>query len=313
MTAAPWLSIVMPSFRGARWIAGALESVCAGPTEGIELIIVDGDEQDEIGVIVGSFRDRIEIRLFRRPDLDSWQAKTNFAVAQATAPHVTMLHVDDLWLPLRAASARRWIDQAPDAAFHLSPSLLIDAKGQRIGAWRCPFKAAPHPIDREQLIERLLVQNFIACPAPIIARSAWKAAGGVDESLWYTADWDLYLKLAGAGPVHYHADVVTAFRVHGGSLTVTGSRDAADFERQMQIVLERHAGRASRPALRLARASIAVNTHLASAAAGKPSALFKALGRILLLGPQQLFRFLSWSRFGDRVVPRIRLRLAGEF
>ena len=171
-------------------------------------------------------------------------------------------------------------------------------------------------IPRNRLIERLLVQNFISCPAPVFQRSAWSVVDGLDETLWYTADWDLYLKLASAGPVVYHAEALTAFRLHGSSLTVSGSRDASDFEQQMRIVLDRHSGALaaedSERTLGLARTSIAVNTSLAIAAAGRPAALLTVLRHMLTLWPKQLFDYWQWSRFGDRVIPRLRLRLAGR-
>jgi glycosyltransferase involved in cell wall biosynthesis len=314
--AAPFISIVMPSFNGAAWIASALESVGAQHDQDIEVIVVDGDEDDRTEQAIARFRPHLNLRYFRRPDLTSWQAKTNFAVVEASADYAAMLHVDDLWLPGRAAAVRQWIAANPTAVCHLAPSELIDLDGRRIATWRCPFEPSAEPIARNRLIERLLVQNFISCPAPVFRRSAWSAVGGLDETLWYTADWDLYLKLAGAGPVVYHAEALTAFRLHGSSLTVSGSRDPADFKRQMQIVLSRHSGalaaRGAKRTLALARTSIAVNTSLAIAAAGRPAALLTAVRHLLALWPKQLFDYWQWSRFGERVIPRLRLRLAGR-
>ena len=313
---APFLSVVMPSFKGAQWIAGALESVRSEAETGIEIIVVDGDDDGATEQVVDRFRDQLQIRYFHRPDLTSWQAKTNFAVAEAAADYIAMLHVDDLWLPGRAAAVRSWIAGNPAAVCHLSPSRLIDLAGRKIGTWRCPFEPSSQPLHRDDLIERLLVQNFISCPAPVISRAAWRAVGGMDETLWYTADWDFYLKLAAAGPVVYHSEALTAFRIHGSSLTVSGSRNATDFEQQMQIVLDRHRSLLSPAAadrtLRLARKSIAINTDLAIAAAGSRTALLSAFRHLLTLWPRQLLNYWQWSRFGERVIPRFRLRLAGR-
>ena len=49
------------------------------------------------------------------------------------------------------------------------------------------------------VVERLLVQNFISMPAPLFSREAAIRVGGLDEDLWYTADWDFWLKLAAVG------------------------------------------------------------------------------------------------------------------
>src|SRR5437868_7053540 len=174
--AVPFLSVVMPSFKGAQWIANALNSVRAQEDSGIEVTVVDGDEDPATEQAVAPFQSDLNIRYFRRPDLATWQAKTNFAVAQASADHIAMLHVDDLWLPGRAAAVRKWIAGNPAAVCHLSPSELIDLDGRRIATWRCPFEPSEQPIPRNRLTERLLVQNFISCPAPVCQRSVRRSS-----------------------------------------------------------------------------------------------------------------------------------------
>ena len=157
-----------------------------------------------------------------------WHQKTNFAAGIAQADHLCWLHSDDIWLPGRAKSVRAWIDAAPDAPLHLAPSAIVDSDGRRLGVWRCPLPS-DRPIPPTDLLERLLVQNFISAPAPVFRKDAWLACGGLDEALWYTADWDIWLKLGSLGPALYHDSVTTAFRVHGGSLTMSGSRDVRRF------------------------------------------------------------------------------------
>jgi len=46
------------------------------------------------------------------------------------------------------------------------------------------------------VLQRLIVQNFLAVPAPLFRRELALQAGGMDESLWYAADWDLWLNLS---------------------------------------------------------------------------------------------------------------------
>ena len=164
--------------------------------------------------------------------------------------------------------------------------------------------------------ERLIVQNFIAAPAPVFRRDAWLACGGADEDLWYTADWDVWLKLAGLGPVRYHNLITVGFRIHASSLTATGSRNPLDFAEQMHIVLARHlpnVGGGSKKIEKAAHASIVVNTALASAAAGDVSGLLRAARAVLRLGPSGIFLYLRDSRILDRVASRLRAKLAGAY
>ena len=195
----PWLSVIVPCHNGERWLAAALQSVVDQKDGGIEVIVIDGSATDASLKIVDSFADKLQIRAERRPDLQSWTAKTNFGVAQARGDRICMLHQDDLWLPTRCAEIRKWLSAQFDGVIHLHPCYIIDKSARRLGLWRCPLPAGQSPVPAHMLIERLLVQNFIGIPAPTIRREAYLSVGGLDNALWYTADWDLYLKLAAIG------------------------------------------------------------------------------------------------------------------
>ena len=307
--------MIIPSYRGEQWIDAALTSLVAEGAEGIEVLLIDSSPTSATLDIARRYSNRLPMQIFERCDLSSWQAKTNIGVELARSSHVCWLGVDDLWLPGRAEAAKAWIDAHPDAPLHLAPSAIIDKDGRNLGVWRSPL-----PADRELsstlVTERLLVQNFIAAPAPVFRRDAWLSCGGLDETLWYTADWDIWLKLVATGSVYYHSPITVGFRIHDGSLTSSGSRDADNFANQMQIVLARHISR--HPGLStqtepVARASIAVNVALASASAGDPSGLWRAAAKILRLGPAGIRRYLRDSRIAERVAPRVRAKFAGVF
>jgi glycosyltransferase involved in cell wall biosynthesis len=266
-TERPWLSVIVPSYNGERWLAAALQSVVEQRDSGIEVIVIDGSETDSTLKIVDGFTDKLLIRAQRRPDLRTWTAKTNFGVGQAQGDRVCMLHVDDLWLPNRCFEVRKWLSIQSDGVMHLHPSYIIDDSGRRLGLWRCPLPGGDSPVPTDTLIERLLVQNFIGIPSPTIRRDAYLSVGGLDNALWYTADWDLYVKLAAIGSVYYHSIPLACFRVHKGSLTVSGSRNSADFRNQHQAIVDRHGDKLSPEAraeiLPIAAASFDLNTALA--------------------------------------------------
>lgn len=312
----PWLSVAMPVHHGERWLPLTLESVAAQDCTGVEFIILDSTPGTSCEPIVSRFADRLDIRYEHVPDVTSWPAKTNLAVERASADHVAMLHQDDLWDAQRTTAAREAIAAAPSAVLLLNPSRIVDERGRPLGLWRCPLPA-DRLLDGQDVAERLLVQNFVAIPAPIISKRAWLDCGGMDEELWYTADWDLYLKLLGQVCVFYRSTPSTAFRVHGSSLTVSGSRERPDFRHQMQQVFDRHSHLARASELprirRRASASIAVNCALAQASTGSASALLRAAREVLALGPAQALAYLRDSRVLERALPRLRARLAGAF
>jgi Glycosyl transferase family 2 len=315
-TERPWLSVMVPCYNGERWLA-ALQSIVDQQDVGIEVIVIDGSATDASLRIVDSFSDKLSIRGQHRPDLLSWTAKTNFGVEQARGDSICMLHVDDLWLPTRCAEIRKWLSTQSDSVMHLHSCYIIDESARRLGLWRCPLPAAESPVPAQILIERLLVQNFIGIPTPTIRREAYLSVGGLDNALWYTADWDLYLKLAAIGSVYYHSTPLACFRVHRNSLTVSGSANSADFPDQHQAIVDRHADKlppeARAEILQVAAASFDLTTALAAAAmAGQFNQIGKALVSILMLGPRGIRRYFYYSRIIDRMFARLRALVAGR-
>jgi glycosyltransferase involved in cell wall biosynthesis len=310
----PWLTVVIPTHDGERWLGETLDSLVAQASPGIEILVIDSSVGPGTADLAARYARRLDLRILRRPDLGHWRVKTNTGFAQARADHVAMLHQDDVWLPGRAARVKAWLTDSPRAAMHLHPSRIIDAKGRAIGRWRAPLPSGDAPLAPGLLFRKLMIQNFVAVPTPVIRRDAFAAVGGIREDLWYTGDWDLYLKLARHGDAVYHPDVLTGFRVHGQSLTVSGSRDSADFEAQLRTVLDAHAAflpAASRAAImRKAEVAIRVNAGLAAARGGSGAALLRTLLAILSLGPG-IPGFLHDTRLVERVVPRLRAGLVG--
>jgi glycosyltransferase involved in cell wall biosynthesis len=311
----PWLSVIVPVRNGEKYLDYALQSILSQGDDGIEVIAVEGGSTDQTVDILKSYMSRLPLKLFSSGHSENWVAKTNRGLANAAADFVCFLHHDDLWLENRLRVMRALVERAPDATMFLHPSWFIDPRGKRVGMWRCPFSNAVE-LGPELLVERLLVQNFISIPAPIFSRAQALRVGGLDEALWYTADWDFWLKLAATGKTVYHPRALTAFRIHPHAQTMQGSSDIADFRRQLEIVLERHIGdHGARRALdskvqRVARFSIEVNTGLATLVHGGGSNLLHLFSGFSRLGPTGWHRYLRDSRILERTLSRYRIGLA---
>ena len=309
-----WLTVVIPSYKGETWIKQALESIVVQWEPGIEVIFVDGGPTSAARRIAETYASRLDLVIFDRHDLTSWHSKTNFGVSMARSEHLCWLGVDDVWLPGRVVALKRWLSKYPDAALHLSASAIIGKSAHVLGKWRCPLPSECR-LRREDVLSRFLIQNFVAAPAPVFRRDSWIQCGGLDESLWYTADWDIWLKLTRLGPVVYHDEATIGFRIHAKSLTVTGSRDAEDFLGQMQVVVRRHSAAIGDNAgvLRIADASMRLNLTLALVSQGKWHSLLATLWQVLMLGPAGVSRYVINSRIHERLAARLRAKVRRDF
>lgn len=305
----------MPVYNGEDYLPLALGSIVKQSDEDIECIIVDGGSIDSTLSIVGSFQDKLTIRLFHREKESNWVSKTNHALSVASGEYACFLHHDDIWLDGRLKEIKLLLRQFPNAAMILHPSYFIDALGNNLGLWRCPLPASPQIIKPEYMVKQLLIQNFISILGPVFKRDLALKVGGLDESFWYTADWDFWLKIAACGNTIYHPKPLSGYRIHPNAQTVVRSSQAQDFRNQLETVLHRHMRAWSEPAKqkikleKMTKFSIEVNTTLAGVVHRNNSDYLHLLISFFLLGPRGAFRYLYTSRILERVAARLRAQL----
>jgi GT2 family glycosyltransferase len=309
----PWLTVTMTTYNARDYLATALDSVIAQADDGIEVIAVDDASTDETLSILESYRPRLDLRVVARErNTANWMAGLNEGLRRARGDYVCFLQHDDYWLDGRLRAARAALDRDPEAVLLLHPARFVDRGGRRLGQWNCPLPTG-RVLAPEDVVERLLIQNFVAVQAAIFRRDAAVGVGGLDEALWYSADWDFWLKLAAAGRTIYLAEALTAYRIHNHSMTWWRTDEQiAEQRRQLEQVLDWHSAvlekrRPIRPAVRrAARFSVEVNTTLA-AYAHRPGVPVIGLGaRFLGLMPSGWHRYLRDSRIVERVSARLR-------
>lgn len=304
----PWLSVIIPTYNGSKYLAAALNSVVVQQDEGVECVVIDDGSTDDTLSIVEDYRDRAKIELITKARAGNWVTNTNYGLNVARGEYACFLHQDDLWLDGRLQKIKDAIAAYPQANFYLHDSVFIDEKAKPLGWWRCPL--APKMVAAEEMMEKLLVQNFIAIPAPVFKRSAALDVGGLNDELWYTADWDFWLKLAAMGDTCYIAKPLAAFRVHGESQTIRRSSSVAEFRQQMRLVVDKHLpAESSQEVTKVAFFSTEVNTTLAAMVHGKSPNLIKLVIDFILLGPMGWRRYWQDSRIGDRVFARLKAKL----
>ena len=301
----------MPTYNGEQFLGAALESVRNQHDDGIELVIVDDGSTDHTLDIVRDFAGLLPIRLITPGRLGNWVAVTNLGLREAIGDWACFLHQDDLWLPGRLKRLRSEMENHQGALI-IHNAMYVGLDGQELGPWTCPFSRGAIPPN--QFIEHLLVQNFIAIPSPVFRRDAVMESGGLDEALWFSADWDLWLRLGALGPVRFIAETLSAFRVHPASQTAARKLQPNEWDRQLTTVLAHHyknwpvTGRLRTSVERVAMASIAINSILSAASRGESVKPAAVLLQLLALGPWGWHRYLRDSR----IVQRVRSRLKAQ-
>lgn len=319
----PWLSVIIPTYNGEDYLQLALDSILLqyddlkdshDHNHNIECIAIDDGSTDRTISILKSYADKLPIKIIQAERKGNWVATTNHALSIAKGKYVCFLHQDDLWLKDRLYHIKKLIDQHPEINLLLHPACFIDRNGKKLGDWQCPLPVYPQIVPSTLIMERLLVQNFIAIPAPIFKREVALQAGGLDEKLWYTADWDFWLKISSLGSTIYYPRLLSAFRVHPNSQTIVRSSYVSEFQEQMEIVLDRYLGKWQGSTSRkisiekIAKFSIQVNTALASLVHNQKVNLWQIFSSFLSLGIWSWHQYFRDSRLSERVWARLKIK-----
>lgn len=93
------VSIIMPSYNTAEYIAASIESVLAQTYADWELIIVDDCSADNTDSVVAPYLEDKRIRYLKNATNSGAAISRNYALREAKGRWIAFLDSDDLWLP----------------------------------------------------------------------------------------------------------------------------------------------------------------------------------------------------------------------
>lgn len=237
---APRVSIVMPYFESARFIAEAVESVLAQRYDAWELLLVDDGSTDGSAEIARDYAARHpeRIRCLEHPGRSNRGpgAARNLGFRAARGALLAMLDADDVYLPDKLEEQVALLDAHPEAGMLYGTTLLwhgwtgdpADAARDRPLPLGVPVGTVVHP--PELLVRR--IRGRIASPATcsvLMRRDAVERAGLFEESFGRVyEDQVFYAKLFLATPVYVAEGTWDRYRIHPASSWSTAQREGWD-------------------------------------------------------------------------------------
>jgi glycosyltransferase involved in cell wall biosynthesis len=217
----PLVSIVTPSLDHGPFIEATVRSVLEQDYPRVEYLVVDGGSTDQTLDILRRY-DR-SLRWVSEPD-GGQGAAINKGLRLMSGEILGWLNSDDVYEPQAISAAVEFLRQHPDAALVYGDATHIDTEGKEIGP--CSYV---EPANLHRLIHEV---DYIVQPAAFFTRTAFEAVGGLDESLRWTLDYDLWLKIGRRFPMAYLPRRLARYRLTGRNKTTLGRFDRfAELER----------------------------------------------------------------------------------
>ena len=217
------VSIITPSFNQAAFLERTIHSVLEQDYRNIEYLVVDGGSTDGSLDIIHKYAPRLT---WWTSEKDNGQAEAiNKGFAHAQGDIVAWLNSDDYYLPGTVSAAVKEFDRHPQASMIYGNLLAVDEFDRTINIQRY----------RQLALGDLLRFQIIGQPAVLIRRSALEKAGRLDTGLHCMLDHQLWIRLAGQGPIVHVNETWAAARFHAGA---KNRARAAEFGREAFRILD---------------------------------------------------------------------------
>ena len=240
----PRISVCIPTYNGAEYLGEAVRSVLSQTRGDLELVVVDDCSTDATEAVARSIVDR-RIRYFKNPERLGLVGNWNRCFELASGEYVTIFHQDDLMAPRNIEEKVRILDENPGVGLVHSNVRQIDSQGGLISEW---WYFQPQPRDGgvrlgSELFRKLMAgPNVVCCPSAVVRRECFEKLGGFDSRLPFTADWEMWLRIALHYNVAYLVEPLVSYRRHNGNETLnfSGPRELEAYYQARMLVLEKY-------------------------------------------------------------------------
>jgi len=183
----PKVSILMPTYNGAKYIAGAIESVLVQSYKDWELlIIVDGSSDNTVEIVNEYVAGDSRIKLIIN-DVNLRLPKTlNKGLALAHGKFIARIDDDDKWVCVDKLERQiNFLEDNIDYGLVGTDFIIVKDEGETT------FKTKKTDIE----IRNVILSYNPFCHSSIVFKNDQSHNFNYNENLVYTEDWDLWLRI----------------------------------------------------------------------------------------------------------------------
>lgn len=209
----PRISVLMPAFNAAPYVAQAIESILGQTYRDFEFLILDdGSTDGTLDICRGYAARDPRIRVIEG-DHHGHTWWLNRALQTARGEYIARMDADDVSMPERLAMQVEFLDRHPSCVAAGCDLITIDSDGDVVGTVR-------HPTTHDAIMNAIVNGGLgvVVHAAVMMRRDALLAIGGYRVETEPAEDLDLWLRLAGVGELANIPELLFQVRQHIASV-----------------------------------------------------------------------------------------------
>lgn len=216
MSASPKITVVIPVYNRASYVAAAIDSILAQSCPDFEVLLIDDGSTDDSVEVMQAYGDP-RLRLICNERNLGIPRTRNKGLVLARGQYVAMLDSDDSACPSRLAMQAAFLDQHPDYA--VVGSWVAVSNDQHQSA----RKIGILPVSSPEVQSRLLFHCSLS-QSTVMARTDILRAYRYREDYTVCSDFDLWVRLARRYKLGNLPHFLVHRKLHAGRVTVEKAR-----------------------------------------------------------------------------------------
>ena len=181
----PLVSVIIPCYRQAHYLAEAIESVLIQTYPHVEILVIDDGSPDNASEIAARYPG---VRCVGQPNRGVSEAR-NLGIRRSNGSFLIFLDADDRLRPDAIQIGLDCFSRHPEVAFVSGRVRFISADGHTL------YERQGHTVERDHYAAMLL-RNYISAPCGAMCRrDVFESVEGFNPSLSVCADYDFYLRV----------------------------------------------------------------------------------------------------------------------
>ena len=232
----PEVSVIVPNYNHAPWLAQRIDSILAQTWQDFELILLDDCSPDDSMAVLERYRGHPRVTHLVRNEANSGSTFRQWekGIALARGRYIWIAESDDWCEPTFLATMLEGLHSDPDCALAYCQAYFVGPDG--VLNWQSRHDRLAETLDGRAFIRRQMAPTSIYNASMVVwRRDLYPQVPRDYLDYKFCGDWLFWIGLARLGKVHISGKLLDYYRQHPRNVSTGVYRSGLNFVEELQV------------------------------------------------------------------------------